>query len=114
MGQLKPPREAMPTLIRLVIILAVLAGLAYAAMFGLVAVVEPNEKEVTIRIPARDLVPSVDRAPVVRREIDTSRPIPSPAGASDPAGEPSEPEPAEGEASGADEDGIVTLSPGTE
>ena len=68
----------MPTLIRLVVVLLVLVGLAYGAMFALVAMVEPNEKEVTVRIPARDLVPAPERDPLVRREIDTSRTPDSP------------------------------------
>lgn len=46
----------MPTLIRLIITLLFLAGLVYAGMFALVAFVEPTPKEVTIRIPARDLL----------------------------------------------------------
>lgn len=46
----------MPTLIRLIIMLLFLAGLVYAAMFALVAFVEPTPKEQTIRIPARDLL----------------------------------------------------------
>jgi hypothetical protein len=77
----------MPTLIRLVVILLVLVGLAYGAMFGLVAVVDPGEKDVTVRIPARDLVASPERAPVVRREIDTTRTAPAaePAAPATPA-----------------------------
>ena len=46
----------MPTLIRLVITLLFLAGLVYAGMFALVSFVEPTQKEVTIRIPSRDLL----------------------------------------------------------
>ena len=46
----------MPTLIRLIITLLFLAGLVYAGMFVLVAFVEPKPKEVTIRIPARELL----------------------------------------------------------
>lgn len=46
----------MPTLIRLIIVLLFLAGLAYAGMFALVAFVEPTQKEQTIRIPTRDLL----------------------------------------------------------
>lgn len=64
----------MPTLIRLLVVLLVLAGIAFGAMFALVATVTPREKQVTIRIPARDLVPSAANDPLVRREIDTSRP----------------------------------------
>jgi hypothetical protein len=64
----------MPTLIRLIVVLLVLAGIAFGAMFALVATVTPREKQVTVRIPARDLVPSAANDPLVRREIDTSRP----------------------------------------
>jgi hypothetical protein len=46
----------MPTLIRLVITLLFLAGLVYAGMFVLVHMVEPTPKEVTVRIPARELL----------------------------------------------------------
>lgn len=46
----------MPTLIRLIITLLFLAGLVYAGMVALVAFVEPTPKEVTIRIPSRDLL----------------------------------------------------------
>lgn len=63
----------MPTLIRLIVVLVVLAVLAYGAMFALVASVTPTQKDVTIRIPARDLVAAPERDPLVRREIDTTR-----------------------------------------
>ena len=46
----------MPTLIRLIITLLFLAGLVYAGMFALVAYVQPTQKEVTVRIPARELL----------------------------------------------------------
>ena len=46
----------MPTLIRLIIILIFLGGLAFAGMIGLTAVVQPGEKEIRVRIPARDLM----------------------------------------------------------
>lgn len=46
----------MPTLIRLIITLLFLAGLVYAGMVALVAFVEPTPKEVTIRVPSRDLL----------------------------------------------------------
>ena len=51
----------MPTLIRLVITLLFLVGLAYAGMFALVAMVEPTPKETTIRIPTSELLG--ERAP---------------------------------------------------
>lgn len=47
----------MPTLIRFLTVLAILAGLAYGAMFALVTFVEPNKGEMTIRIPPERLNP---------------------------------------------------------
>ena len=46
----------MPTLIRLLITLLFLAGLVYAGMIALISFVEPTPKDVTIRIPSRDLL----------------------------------------------------------
>ena len=48
-------KHFMPTLIRLVIFLLFLAGIAYGGMFALATLVEPQEKQVTVRVPARDL-----------------------------------------------------------
>lgn len=109
----------MPTLIRLVVVLLVLVGLAYGAMFGIVAMVEPGEKDVTVRIPSRDLVASPDRAPIVRREIDTSRtaPVAQPTvTAADPAPTPGtgEPLPAQSDAPAADGDVVTIAPPGVE
>jgi hypothetical protein len=67
----------MPTLIRLLVILLVLVGLGYGAMFALVMSVHPADKDVTIRIPTRELVASPEREPLVRREIDTTRAVPA-------------------------------------
>ena len=102
----------MPTLIRLLVILLVLVGLAYGAMFGLVAMVDPGEKDVTVRIPARDLVASPERAPVVRREIDTTRAAP----AAEPAPTPGtgEPLPAPASAPAADAEVVTVAPPGVE
>jgi hypothetical protein len=47
----------MPSLIRFLTILAVLAGLVYAGMFALVTLVEPRKGEMTVRIPAERLNP---------------------------------------------------------
>ena len=69
----------MPTLIRLIVILLVLVGLGYGAMLALVAIVQPRDKDVTIRIPARDLLPQTQRDPLVRREINTTRTPEAPA-----------------------------------
>jgi hypothetical protein len=106
----------MPTLIRLVVILLVLVGLAYGAMFGLVAIVDPGEKDVTVRIPARDLVASPERAPVVRREIDTTRAAPAaqpstPVSAAEPAPAPGTGEPLPAPTPAPADGAIVTIAP---
>lgn len=101
----------MPTLIRLIVILLILVGIGYGAMFALVTFVEPREKDVTIRIPARDLVPQAERDPLVRREIDTTKKPDAPA----PAAPADEPEPAPAQPEPAGEGGEVkTLAPGLE
>ncbi len=41
----------MPTLIRFLTVLAVLAGLAYGAMFALTTFVEPRKGEMSVRVP---------------------------------------------------------------
>lgn len=46
----------MPTLLRFLVVLIVLGGLGFAGMIALTVMVDPGEKDVTIRIPARDLV----------------------------------------------------------
>lgn len=45
----------MPSLIRFLIVLLFLAGLVFGGMVALTIFVEPVEKDVTVRIPARDL-----------------------------------------------------------
>jgi hypothetical protein len=113
----------MPTLIRLLVILLVLAGLVYGGMFALVSLVRPPDKEITVTLRARDLMPSQEREPLVQREIDTSRPITpatAPPAVEAPPADLGEDVPAEGEAAaGGDtptsEDGsIITLAPGVE
>ncbi len=47
----------MPTLFRFVVTLAVLAGIAYGAMFALVMFVQPKQAELSVRIPAEKLAP---------------------------------------------------------
>lgn len=47
----------MPTLFRFVVTLAILAGIAYGAMFALAMFVEPKMAEMSIRIPAEKLNP---------------------------------------------------------
>lgn len=46
----------MPTLFRLVVAIGFVVGLAYVGMFALTVFVEPREREVTVRIMARDLL----------------------------------------------------------
>ncbi|MCB1430462.1 MAG: histidine kinase [Nitratireductor sp.] len=41
----------MPSLIRFLVLCAVLAGCVYGAMFALATFVEPNPREMTVRIP---------------------------------------------------------------
>jgi len=41
----------MPSLIRFIVFLAVLGGIAYGAMFALILFVEPNPREITVRVP---------------------------------------------------------------
>lgn len=45
----------MPSLIRLLIILGLLSGLAYGAVFSLATLVQPKQREMTISIPPERL-----------------------------------------------------------
>jgi len=45
----------MPSLIRFLIVIIFLAGLGFAGMFALSVFVQPPEKTVTMKVPARDL-----------------------------------------------------------
>jgi hypothetical protein len=45
----------MPTLIRLLVYLAVIVALGYGAMFALATFVEPRQKEIIIDIPPEKL-----------------------------------------------------------
>ena len=47
----------MPTLIRLFVALIILAGLGFAGMIALTVMVDPGEKDITIKIPPRELAP---------------------------------------------------------
>lgn len=47
----------MPTLFRLLMTLAVIAGIVYGAMFALATFVKPNMGEMTVRIPPDKLNP---------------------------------------------------------
>lgn len=47
----------MPTLFRFLTTLAIIAGLIYGSMYGLVMLVEPRKGEMTVRIPPERLNP---------------------------------------------------------
>jgi hypothetical protein len=58
----------MPSLIRFLVVLLVLAGIGYGAMVALTTFVDPGEGEMGYRIPARELwneetVPAAPPAP---------------------------------------------------
>jgi hypothetical protein len=42
--------SSMPTLFRLILTLAVIAGLGYAAVYGLGTLYEPSPREITVRV----------------------------------------------------------------
>jgi len=48
----------MPTLIRLFLVLVFLGGLGFAGMIALTVMVDPGEKDITVKIPARELIPA--------------------------------------------------------
>jgi hypothetical protein len=47
----------MPTLFRFVVTLAILAGIAYGAMFALVMFVSPRTAEISVKVPLDKLDP---------------------------------------------------------
>jgi hypothetical protein len=53
----------MPTLFRFLFILAVIAGVIYGSMMALVLLVEPKERDVTVRVPSERLNPPAPAAP---------------------------------------------------
>ena len=62
----------MPSLIRFLMTLLVLGGLAYAGMFALTVFVEPNPREMTVRVPRDRINPRpVERQlpPVVETQV---------------------------------------------
>lgn len=72
----------MPTLIRLIVALLSLVGLAYGGMFALTMMVDPGEEEITVKVPARDLVV----APVRVEPLPTEREaVPPPSTGTDAA-----------------------------
>ncbi len=51
----------MPTLFRFLFVLAVIGGIVYGSMVALVTLVEPRERDVTVRIPSERLNPAPAR-----------------------------------------------------
>ncbi|HEU4519851.1 MAG TPA: histidine kinase [Microvirga sp.] len=47
----------MPTLFRFFAVLAILAGLGFAAMFALATLVEPEPREISVTVPFNKLQP---------------------------------------------------------
>jgi hypothetical protein len=47
----------MPSLIRLLLVLGLIAGMIYGGMAALVMLVQPNQREMTVRIPNDRLQP---------------------------------------------------------
>ena len=47
----------MPSLIRLLVVLGLIAAAVYGGMLALVMLVEPNPREMTVRIPSERLQP---------------------------------------------------------
>lgn len=76
----------MPTLIRLLVFLLILAGLGFGAMVGLTAVVDPGQKEMRVRIPASDLMMTNESgAPVTLRDQLPSPKVTEPGAETAPA-----------------------------
>lgn len=100
----------MPTLIRLIVVLLVLGGIGYGAMLALVMTVTPTEKDVTIRIPARDLVPNQQ---IEQRQIDTSAKPAAPADTAPPAAD-TPPAITDDQSTDDNSPDVQTLSPGVE
>lgn len=51
----------MPSLIRFLVFCGIVAAIVYGAIFALVFFVEPNTREMTVRIPAERVNPTAQR-----------------------------------------------------
>jgi hypothetical protein len=89
----------MPTLIRLFLVLAFLGGLGFAGMIALTVMVDPGEKDVVIKIPARELI-AADGGPNETIDLnDLPAPVNVAPRASSEEAAPSEEPVAEGDSS---------------
>lgn len=67
----------MPTLIRLIVALLFLAGLVYVGLFALTVFVDPGQKDITVRIPARafnDVQPLPEPPETSQQQTDSGQP----------------------------------------
>lgn len=48
----------MPSLIRLLVVLGLIAGVVYGGMIALVVLVEPHQREMSVRVPPERLDPN--------------------------------------------------------
>ena len=97
----------MPTLVRLFVILIVLAVLVGAGMLALTVFVDPGEKDITIKIPTRELV--APPAPLDVNNLPAPvnvAPKASSAASSDPTIDTNDPE--------SSESGVKTVDTGAE
>ncbi|HEY4199073.1 MAG TPA: hypothetical protein VGM83_00795 [Devosiaceae bacterium] len=76
----------MPTLIRLIVALLFLVGLGYGALYALTVMVDPGVKEITVKIPPRDLNPQA--ADSLLPTVITTSPPATPAPPASPAPAP--------------------------
>jgi hypothetical protein len=97
----------MPTLLRFLLVLIVLGGLGFAGMLALTVMVDPGEKDITIKIPTRELV-----APATPLDVNNLpapvniAPKASSASSSDPTIDTNDPE--------SSESGVKTVDTGAE
>jgi hypothetical protein len=92
----------MPTLIRFGIALLVLAALVFGSMIALAVFVNPTQKEIRVRIPAREFGASQQQS----NDPLGLHPTPSPSDTETPAPEPAPEEPVDG-----GDSSTVTLPP---
>ena len=57
----------MPSLIRFLVFCGVVAGLVYGAMIALIVFVEPNPREITVRVPTERINPGPEQSQTLGR-----------------------------------------------
>jgi hypothetical protein len=66
----------MPTLIRLIVALLFLGGLGVAGMFALTIFVDPGQRQITVKIPQRELVLTPVTAPAPAAPVTEAAVLP--------------------------------------